>query len=279
LVFYRFSSMRPLVLTIILTFLLSQAMHAQKSGQTDFELGLSGGVSWYNGDINPYAHFSNNYWHESVGVSLRRNLNQRFVLRAQINFGHISADDIQSSSQFQSNRNLNFSSPLYEAASTLEFNFLPFDALINKHRFSPYSFIGIAGFYFNPSTIIEGSVYELQPLETEGESYLQYGISIPFGFGFKLALNDRIIVSTDWGLRKTFTDYLDDVSAVYPNQSDISGLSQDISDRSLVQSGPDGTNWGTQRGNSVTKDYYTFAMVTLAVRLGPKKGSCKHLRI
>lgn len=271
--------MRTPVLTFLLSVFLSCQVIAQKSGQTDFEIGVSGGVSWYNGDLNPYAHFSQNYWHESFGISLRRNLNQRFALRGQVNIGHISADDVFSSSQFQSNRNLNFSSPLYEFASTLEFNFLPFDALINKHRFSPYSFIGISGFYFNPSTIIEGSVYELQPLANEGETYLRYGLAIPFGFGFKLALNDRIILSTDWGLRKTFTDYLDDVSSLYPDQSEISGLSQDISDRSLVQSGPDGTNWGTQRGNSVTKDYYTYALVTIAVRLGPKKGSCKHLRI
>ena len=271
--------MRTIVLVAISYLLFVSPLLAQKSGQTDFEIGVSGGVSWYNGDLNPYAHFSNNYWHEAFGMSLRRNLNQRFALRGQVNIGHISADDILSSSQFQSNRNLNFSSPLYELATTLEFNFLPFDALINKYRFSPYSFIGLSCFYFNPSTIIEGSVYELQPLATEGKSYLRYGIAIPFGFGFKLALNDRIILSTDWGLRKTFTDYLDDVSSLYPKQTEIDGLSQDISDRSLVQSGPDGTNWGTQRGNSVTKDYYTYALVTIAIRLGPKKGSCKHLRI
>ncbi len=271
--------MRTSVLLILLSVLICGTSNAQKSGQTDFEIGLSGGVSWYNGDLNPYAHFSQKYWHEAFGISLRRNLNQRFALRSQLNIGRISADDARSSSQFQSNRNLNFSSPLYEFATTLEFNFLPFDALIDKHRFSPYSFIGISGFYFNPSTIIEGSVYELQPLATEGKSYLRYGISMPFGFGFKLAINDRLIISTDWGLRKTFTDYLDDVSSLYPLQSEISGLSQDISDRSLVQSGPNGTNWGAQRGNSVTNDYYTYVLVTLAVRLGPKKGSCKHLRI
>ena len=271
--------MRLLTLIFLLILLHPFQCSAQKSGQTDFEIGLSGGTSWYNGDLNPYAHFNQNYWHESFGISLRRNINQRFAFRGQFNVGEISADDALSSSQFQSNRNLNFSSPLYELASTLEFNFLKFDALINTYRFSPYSFIGLAGFYFNPSTSIEGSIYELQPLTTEGVSYSRFGISIPFGFGFKLALNDRLIISADWGLRKTFSDYLDDVSGVYPTASEIDGLSQDISDRSLVQSGPDGTNWGTQRGNSVTKDWYTYAMLTLAVRLGPKKGSCKHLRI
>ena len=139
--FHRFSIMRTLVLTAILSVFFLCHVMAQKSGQTDFEIGVSGGVSWYNGDLNPYGHFSKDYWHESFGVSLRRNLNQRFAVRGQINIGQISADDVLSSSQFQSNRNLNFTSPLYEFASTLEFNFLPFDALINKKRFSPYSFI------------------------------------------------------------------------------------------------------------------------------------------
>ena len=101
---------------------------------------------------------------------------------------------------------------------------------------------------------------------------------MPFGFGLKLAVSDRLILSADWGIRKTWTDYIDDVSTLYPKQEDISGLSQDLSDRSLEQVGPDGTNWNTQRGTERTEDWYTFAMATVAFRIGPKKGSCKHLR-
>jgi len=252
---------------------------AQKTGQRDFEIGISGGVSWYNGDLNPDIFFGKHYTHRAFGVQLRKNLNQRFALRWQLNYGTLSADDRLASSPFQQNRNLNFTSKLYEFASTIEFNFLPYDALNPKHPFSPYTFVGLSVFRFNPQTDLEGNIYQLQPLATENKHYSRTSVGIPFGFGFKLALTDRFILSADWGMRRTFSDYIDDVSTTYPAQGSLDGLSEDISDRSLEQSSPDGTNWGTQRGNSRTKDWYSFAMLSFSVRIGPKKGSCKHLRI
>lgn len=264
---------------ISLILLVFQTAQGQKSGQTDFEIGVSGGVSWYNGDLNPNVHFGRNYMNRAFGLSLRRNLNQRFALRWQFNYGEVGANDVLANTSFRRNRNLNFSSPIIEFSNTIEFNFLPWDALINKHRFSPYSFIGLSGFYFNPTTTIENSIFELQPYATEGRNYRRINVAVPFGFGFKLAINDRFLLSADWGLRRTFTDYLDDVSGFYPIENELEGISEDLSDRSLVQAGPDGTNWGTQRGNALSKDWFSFATATLSIRLGPKKGSCKHLRI
>lgn len=263
---------------LLLALIATISAGAQKTGQTDFELGVSGGVSWYNGDLNPDKHFSGDYLNNAFGISLRKNLSERFALRLQGNYGRLSANDALSGSQFQQNRNLNFSTRLIEVATTFEFNFLEFDALIRRKSFSPFIFIGIAGFHFNPETEVEGNQYELRPLETENKSYSRYTVSMPFGFGFKWAVTDRLILSADWGLRKTWTDYIDDVSTYYPAQADLSGLSQDLADRSLEQVGPDGTNWNTQRGTSRTEDWYSFAMLTVSMRLGPKKGSCKHLR-
>lgn len=270
--------MKRIILTLIAVLSLFFAQ-AQKSGQTDFELGATGGISWYNGDLNPDRFFHQDYFHQAYGISLRRNINQRFALRSQFMMGTLSGDDAFGDGVFQRNRNLNFSTPIYELSATLEFNFFVFDALLREHWISPYSFIGVGGFYFNPITEIEGNIYELQPFTTEGKLYSRVNVSVPFGMGVKMALSDRLILSADWGLRKTFSDYIDDVSTLYPMAADIDDLSEDISDRSLVQAGPDGTNWGTQRGNSVNKDWFSFVGITLAVRLGPKKGSCKHLRI
>ena len=205
-----FSSMKAYFLIVIM--LVCSTAWAQKSGQTDFELGVSGGTSWYNGDLNPYAHFNSQYMKRAFGLSLRRNLNQRFALRWQLNYGEIAANDLFAKNSFRRNRNLNFKSNLIEFAQTIEFNFLPFDALIDEYRFSPYSFIGISGFYFNPITEVENNQFELQTLQTEGKSYSNYNVAIPFGFGLKLAATDRLIFSAEWGLRRTFTDYLDDVS-------------------------------------------------------------------
>ncbi len=266
-------------IVLILISLYSVQLLAQKSGQRDWELGVTAGMCWYNGDLNPNKLFGREYYHETFGLSLRKNFNQRFAFRTQLNYGTLSAADEASTSEFQVNRNLNFSTPLYEWANTIEFNFLPYDALLNGKRFSPYSFIGLNMFWFNPSTNVEGNIYELQPLATEGKSYSRLSVSMPFGFGFKWAVTDRFIFNADWGMRRTFTDYLDDTSGSYPNQSELEGLSENLSDRSLAQSGPNGTNWGTQRGNSQTKDWYSLVTLGLAIRIGPKKGSCKQIGI
>lgn len=265
--------------TILLFFILPMISSAQKTGRRDFELGVSGGVSWYNGDMNPSKHFGRDYMNPAFGISLRKNLNTRFSLRAQLNYGRLNADDALSSATFQQNRNLNFDTEIYELATTIEFNFLPFDALIKKKSFTPYIFIGLAAFHFNPLTEVEGNEYALQPLQTEKKKYSRTTVSMPFGFGLRYAMSDRVILSTDWGLRKTWTDYIDDVSTKYPAAGELDGLAEDLSDRSLQQAGADGTNWNTQRGSARTEDWYTFAMVTISFRLGPKKGSCKHLRI
>ncbi len=267
------------LLAIFVCSILALQLTAQKTGQRDFELGISAGASWYNGDLNPSKHFDRDHMNRAFGISLRKNLNSRFALRAQLNYGRLNGNDELSQATFQQMRNLNFTTELYEFTTTIEFNFLPFDALIRKKRFSPYIFAGLAAFHFNPITQVEGNEYELQPLQTENQNYSRTTVSFPFGFGLKYAFNDRVILSADWGLRKTWTDYIDDVSTMYPAQEDLTGLSQDLSDRSLEQVGGDGTNWNTQRGSSRTEDWYTFTMVTLSFRIGPKKGSCKHLRI
>ena len=267
------------IISTAILFVLVSSVCAQKSAQSDWEIGPTAGVCWYNGDLNPKALFNRDYLNRAMGVSIRKNLNQRFALRGMFNYGTLSADDELSTSEFQVNRNLNFSSPIYELASTVEFNFFEYDALINGLRFSPYSFVGIGVFRFNPSTEIEGGVYELHELQTENKSYSKTSVAIPFGFGFKLALSDRLIFNADWGMRRTFSDYIDDVSTLYPEMNEIDGLSLSLSDRSLEQSGPNGTNWGTQRGNAQTKDWYNFVTAGLSIRIGPKKGSCKHIGI
>lgn len=252
---------------------------SQKSGQTDFEIGLNGGVCWYNGDLNPNVYFGKDYMQNVFGITLKRNLNQRFVLKSQVLRGTLTASDQLTSSTFQTSRNLNFTSVFYDGAILLEFNFLEFDALISKYRFTPYTMIGIGGIYHNPTTEVEGGIYELRPLQTEGVSYSKVALTMPFGLGFKFAATDRIILSTEWSIRRAFTDYLDDVSSRYPLVDEIDGISQDLSDRSLEQSGPDGSNWGTQRGQAFTNDWYSLVTASVSIRLGPKKGSCKHLRI
>jgi hypothetical protein len=82
-----------------------------------------------------------------------------------------------------------------------------------------YNVYGFAGFgvaYFNPKADYQGKTYVLQPLQTEGVSYSRVTPVIPFGLGIRLKMGPNMNISFEGGYRKTFTDYMDDVSTVYP---------------------------------------------------------------
>lgn len=88
---------------------------------------------------------------------------------------------------------------------------------------------GVGVFHFNPQGSLTDAAgnktwYYLHPLRLEGQGMPEYPASkpykltqmnIPFGGGLKFFMSDRINVSLEFLYRKTFTDYIDDVSQRY----------------------------------------------------------------
>jgi hypothetical protein len=122
-----------------------------------------------------------------------------------------------------------------------------------------------------------GRWYALQPIGTEGQGttfaggkrYSLTQFCIPFGAGLKVNIAKRASLALEWGLRKTFTDYMDDVSGKYVDPfllaSERGPVAAALSDRSLVKEG--GNNTGRQRGNAYTKDWYSFAGIIFTFKL------------
>ena len=87
----------------------------------------------------------------------------------------------------------------------------------------------MAIYHFNPyTTDTSGAKTYLKPLSTEGEGFIagkkNYDLTqlaIPFGAGVKFALSDNVNVGLEVGYRKLFTDYLDDVSSTFVDQSTL----------------------------------------------------------
>jgi len=119
-------------------------------------------------------------------------------------------------------RNLSFESMLFETAVTGEFDLINIEEaddgnLINENprQFTPYLFAGIGLFHFNPYTYDQsGKQVYLQPLHTEDQNkaYSLWQVCLPFGIGAKYSVTNNFRISAEFNLRKTFTDYLDDVS-------------------------------------------------------------------
>ena len=90
--------------------------------------------------------------------------------------------------------------------------------------------------------------------------------------------NDLLIITgtgtygIEAGFRKTFTDYLDDVSTTYPG-----GNLLDMTNEAIYMSDPLGTHSkNMERGNPDKKDWYAFAGITLSFRLSNNTKGCDY---
>ncbi len=237
------------------------------------ELGLFVGGAYYIGDLNPSAQF--NQTQPAIGVFYRYTPNYRYAFRAGFNYGAIQGDDSQSSDADQIQRNLNFKSTINELHAIAEFNFLEYRISNDKYKFTTFLFLGLSGYYFNPRAQSGNRWVDLQPLKTEGQehTYKRFQMSIPFGIGMKMNVSKQVGIGFEWGPRKTFTDYLDDVSGTYPDFSLIKAADAKtiaLSDRSKNA----GSNVNEQRGNPRTKDWYMFFGLTLNFKLQIKPEPC-----
>ena len=252
-------------------------LHAKHKNSS--EIGLFLGGSYYIGDLNQTKQFL--FTKPALGVVFRYNINPRLSARANILIGTIEGHDSYSGSASQQQRNLNFKSPIDEVSGQIEFNFFNYRLGIEKEKFTPYIFLGVGAFNFNPQgQLPNGNYVALQPLHTEGEGmpggsmrkpYKLTQICIPFGVGIKTNIARKMCLTIEWGMRKTFTDYLDDVSNKYYDPGRLSGNAAYFSDPSK---GTDPTkgNVGRQRGNPLNDDWYCFVGVILSFELrGPKE--------
>jgi hypothetical protein len=183
-------------------------------------------------------------------VGLEHFVTNRISARAEATWFQISGSD--KGMVGREARNLSFTSNNIEANVAATVNLLP-----NGRRFYQrqminfYGFVGLGFVYINPKTEYNGEMVALQPLQTEGVKYSKIQPVIPFGAGMKLKMGPFFNLAIEGGMRKTFTDYLDDVSSrTYPDPATLSSdLARDLSNRSPGKS-------VTIRGNPETKDWY-----------------------
>ncbi|MES2589671.1 MAG: DUF6089 family protein [Bacteroidota bacterium] len=260
---------------------ISLTFSQRQNGKSKSEIGFLAGGSYYIGDLNIKNHFENT--DVSFGGIFRYNVHSRMSLRTTFTYGNLKATDADSKLDVERNRNLSFQTDFYEFATGVEFNYLPYQTGHSKYRISPYIYAQIGVFRMNPKANYNGDLIELQPLGTEGqgtdlsdhELYSKTQICLPLGLGVKFSLSKNISFSLEYGLRKTFTDYIDDVgSSRYADRDQLSQengpIVGDLSNRSL-----DGSSFG-RRGNPSTKDWYFVFGGILSMRLGPPDRCFQH---
>jgi hypothetical protein len=247
-------------------------------------LGLFAGTGNYQGDLVDGLFISklNRF---SAGVTGEFELKDHLMLRAGFTFAQIAGNDRYNSKEYLKVRNLSFESNVLELSLVGEYYTFSFE---NK-RWSPYVFGGLALYHFNPYVLTTNNEkIFLQPLSTEGQGLPQYPgikpykltqLAIPFGLGVKFAVNDNIRVGVETGLRKLFTDYLDDISTNYADENDLRTERGDLAaqlayrEDEVPGGNPTYPTKGSQRGSAAQKDWYYLTGVTLSFRLGGGGGS------
>jgi hypothetical protein len=254
------------------------------------EMGIMAGVMGYKGDLNPTMYRLKSL-SPAIGIVYRRPYSNHWAFKAALNYGHIEADDADAKDEFSKNRNLMFKSHIIELTGQFEFNFLPYQTANPASRFSPYLLGGLSLFHFNPKALYNGDWYELQPLGTEGQKtpgvsdtkkYKRTSMAITFGGGFKFKLGRRFGLTIESAVRRTYTDYLDDVSKTYADplliRKENGKVAAALSDRSLLKS--PGNDIGRQRGDVAKKDWFVFTGVQLTYTLSKKYiDSCRPFKL
>ncbi len=254
--------------------LLFISMFLGAQAQMGWEAGGWLGTSTYFGDLNTEFNLKPAFAGGLVG---RYNFNNRVCLKFSANYGMVSADDADSKNTFQQTRNLHFRSRVLDGAAQIEFNFLPYTHGSKDEFYTPYLFAGFSVFNFEPQAEYQGEWVDLRPLGTEGqfkgEEYSTLQGAMAYGVGLKLDLSYEWSLNFELSSRRLFTDYLDDVSTVYPDLDDLESLhgqiAVDLADPSIpTAEGIKLGQTGRQRGGSNANDIYVFLGVGLVYYFG-----------
>ena len=232
----------------------------------------------------------------ALGASMRWKVQQYFSVKGNSYWGILKGNDALTKEPFRNNRQLDFKSNIFELSGQVEFNFIKEQkghvykisgvrGQAHKDR-QIYLFGGGGGVYFNPKgKYLDGSWVALQPLGTEGQGLAGYpkkysritGL-ISVGGGARFSINRYWGVGFELGMRKTFSDYIDDVSTDYATSAIKAngGSDKAVFFADPSQAGgpyPGSVCEGCQRGDKTDKDAYMFGLLTVGYKVMYKKRS------
>ncbi len=286
-----------LLVTVLL--LLATQVDAQFSNRWKrYRLELVGGIgpTVFLGELGGANREGSNFARDfdfkmtrfAFNIGARYKITERLSTKLSLSYAILRGDDKETEQADRNYRNLNFFSHVLELSNQFEFYFLKekyghrYSLRSTRSSFkasniSAYAFLGVGGLWFNPYGKHKdtGDWVALQPLGTEGqgrvssrEKYSRLTFVVPYGIGAKYNLDRRWTVGLEYGVRKAFTDYLDDVSTTYYDFSntDASQETIDFADPSTGEF-PGKTAPNQQRGDPTDYDSYSFLLITLSYRL------------
>ncbi|MBS1490506.1 MAG: outer membrane beta-barrel protein [Bacteroidetes bacterium] len=256
----------------------AQSFYAVRRERTLMVTAGTGSATYYGELSNPGSIIN---LQPNLNVGLQAFVTPRINVRAELNWFRLSGSDAQASDQARKARGLSFHTNGFEISTVGAINlFANGNRYYRRQQINLYGFAGIGLLYFNPQAELKGKTYSLEPLHTEGVSYSRVVPVIPFGLGMRVKMGPNTNIVIEGGYRKTFTDYLDDVSSRYiapttdpirnyfinPNNPAYNTLTP-------VQPGEQNNyNAGSKRGNPNNPDSYFLLNVKVEYYLPIREG-------
>jgi Domain of unknown function (DUF6089) len=175
----------------------STVLFAQRS-----EVGFGVGAFNYTGDLVRTFNFVNS--RPGATAFYRANMSNVISFRAALTGGEVTGSDKRPIDPLASMRKASFNIFLLEASTIFEYHFLDWKDAKRPLRFTPYLMAGLAMF------VVSGD-------KNKAAQYSNVQPAIPFGGGLKYIVSPKTYVSLEFGIRKTFFDYLDNVSGGDPS--------------------------------------------------------------
>lgn len=182
-----------------------------------FEVGLTVGLTSYNGDIDINARNFGSSLKPGIGLVGKYRLSNAWILRGQLLAARLAGSEKNHPDAWRQQRGFAFQSSLTELTVTAEYEFL------QKGKLTFFAFGGLGIARFNPNTDYNiPNPFIVTDINQDAQAnYKKITPVIPLGLGVKYPLPWDLNLAAEVSYRKTFTDYLDGVSKLgNPNSKD-----------------------------------------------------------
>ncbi len=215
------------------------------------------GVTRYTGDLNEPGDLAHLQAGVAANLAVSYRLSYQVSLRAEGQVYLIRGDQSYTRNFYN---NLSFISLNPDMWAGVQVDLWRVD---DAHRAGiPYALAGVGLTYMTPRAFYAGGLYSLAPMRTEGVDYNRLPLIVRYGFGIPLALGERFRLHLEGTYTHVSSDYLDDVSTVYADQSGKDPFEALLADR-RAEIGLPLNRPGEQRGNSTKNDGYFIVAARL----------------
>lgn len=227
----------------------------EKPGTWSLNVGV--GLSRYLGDLNERFDLAHLRLGLAMSAAVTYRLTDQLALRADAQVYSVRGSH---QNTHLAPNNLSFRSVNPDLSVGVQYDVWP--SQDRNHTIIPYGIVGIGLTYMTPKATYRGNSYSLALLHTEGVAYNRLPLIARYGIGIPIVSTNRLKGSVEGLYTHVMSDYLDDVSTVYPNQNGLTPVAASLSDRG-PEVGTAPSPAGARRGNAKRNDGYLILSARL----------------